>query len=246
MISGDGSMPVTSAPMRASGSDTSPAPQPTSRIRKPFKALGRSRFASEMAGDLVADIAEPHRVEPVERGHRALSRPTIPRPAPRNARPRRHRRWSRRPPIAEPCLSHFPARLGEDLPPRAVAERVGQGSYHRRPARAPCRRRPWRRAPGRARAAAGRRLQGDSPRRRRPSSRAPGGRRTSPRHFRATRRRGGRSSGTSRRGRRNDRGRGTPRRSSGRAPAPLAAGSMCRACQTSGRSAQANCRTAAW
>ncbi len=38
-----GSMPVTRAPRRASGSDMRPPPQPTSMIRRSFRGAGRRR-----------------------------------------------------------------------------------------------------------------------------------------------------------------------------------------------------------
>jgi hypothetical protein len=66
-----GSIPITCAPSRVSGSHSSPAPQPISRMRRPARQLRLLGFAIELAAAGVADVAEPQRIDLVQRGHLA-------------------------------------------------------------------------------------------------------------------------------------------------------------------------------
>ena len=75
MFVGAGSSPVTRAPSRASGSESTPPPQPTSRMARPSSERTALRVAPEPAAGRVADIGEAHRVELVQGPHRALRVP---------------------------------------------------------------------------------------------------------------------------------------------------------------------------
>ena len=74
MFFSEASAPTTSAPMRAIGSDSSPPPQPISRMRRPSAAAAPS-VAAEIVGDAVADIGEADRIELVQRPELALRIP---------------------------------------------------------------------------------------------------------------------------------------------------------------------------
>ena len=84
-----GSIPVTVAPSRASGSASRPPPQPMSSASAPPgpRAAGSRRM---LAGP-VADVGDPHRVELVQRRHRPGGIPPARGRAPRTWRARRDR-----------------------------------------------------------------------------------------------------------------------------------------------------------
>ena len=77
----------------ASGSHSSPAPQPTSSARLPAERPERARIAVPMRVDCLAHEPQPHRIEPVQHRRGALRDPTSPPPARRNARPLRRGSW---------------------------------------------------------------------------------------------------------------------------------------------------------
>ena len=77
MLRAAASTPVTWAPSRAIGSLSRPPPQPISSRRQALQRRARQRIALPVGRGAVADEAEPHRVQPVQRRELAARVPPL-------------------------------------------------------------------------------------------------------------------------------------------------------------------------